>query len=169
MIPAGFGVRLEEQPHALVVYIHGEIDLSNAVMLQGRLDATVDQGRDVVVDLTGACGLLADRAPDSRDRRSAQDYPDGSFGGRGTHVAGDLRSVGGTGWTRCRPPSILRWMVGTLRDPGGPMRVGPHTGTSISSVRRYLIRRLVDRIAVSREGTDGTFVILTALLATVHS
>jgi anti-sigma B factor antagonist len=45
-------LRLEEQPHAVTALIQGEIDLSNAAVLQARLEAAVDEGRHVVVDLT---------------------------------------------------------------------------------------------------------------------
>lgn len=50
------------------------------------------------------------------------------------------------------------------KDLGGPMSAGPHDAASLSAIRHYLVRRLVDRVSVEKEVSKGTFVTLAALL-----
>jgi len=49
-------------------------------------------------------------------------------------------------------------------DLGGPMTAGPHDAASLSAIRYYLVCRLVDRVSVEREKSEGTFVTLAALV-----
>lgn len=74
VISSSFGFRFEEQPHAVIALIEGEIDLSNAAMVLARLNSAVDRGRDVVVDITDVTflDLRGVEALEAAHRRAAE-------------------------------------------------------------------------------------------------